>query len=106
MQKIAYIALSSLVGCALQLLANAAFWLMACRPRARQILPRQALNRFYGAELLKWIIVIAGFSGIWIWGQWDPLAVLIGFFVPQLIYWKLLFSRKSQKLCLTRKQAA
>ncbi len=106
MQKITYIVLSSLAGCTLQILANAAFWLLAYRPRAPKTLSRQALNRFYGAELLKWIIVIAGFSGIWLWGQLDPLAVFIGFFMPQLIYWKLLFSRKPQKLCLTRKTAA
>jgi F0F1-type ATP synthase assembly protein I len=106
MQKISYIMLSFLVGSVLQLLATSVFWLVACGPRTRLMPVNKVLNCFYGAELLKWLIVVAGFSGIWAWGCWDPLAVLVGFFVPQLIYWKLLFSRKLEKLCLTRKPAA
>jgi len=97
---------SFLIGSALQFLATGVFWCVACGSRARKKPARQVLNSFYGAELLKWVIVVAGFSGIWTWGVWDPLAVLIGFFIPQLIYWKLLFSRKPEKLCLTRKPAA
>jgi F0F1-type ATP synthase assembly protein I len=98
---------SFLIGSALQLLATGVFWLVACGPRARKKPARQVLNAFYGAELLKWVIVVSGFSGIWAWAVWSPLAVLVGFFIPQLIYWKpLLFSRKPKKVCLTRKPAA
>jgi ATP synthase I subunit len=89
--------LSFLLGAALQLLAIGVFWLAACGAPAVKRDPRQVLRSFYGAELLKWAVVAAGFSGIWVWGKADPLAVLIGFFVPQLIYWRLLFGRQSKK---------
>ena len=102
-----YLLYSFLAGSALQLLATGAFWLFACGGKVQQnAVPRQLLNRFYGAELVKWVIVVAGFSGIWAWGCLNPCAVLVGFFMPQLIYWKLLFWQKSKKISLSRKTAA
>ncbi|MEY3183210.1 MAG: hypothetical protein RLZ35_1195 [Pseudomonadota bacterium] len=96
---------SVLIGAVLQLLAIVAFFMIARGAKSQVTSATQIRNRFYLGELVKWLVVVVGFSGIWFLGYWNPTAVLVGFFVSQLIYWRLLFLRKPEKIHLARKPA-
>ena len=91
-----------LLGSGLQLCAMGAFaWITARSAKGSKVSEtakaHQVVKSFYLAELVKWLIVLAGFSLIWVFKPDHPLSVLVGFFVPQLVYWNLTIWRAKKR---------
>lgn len=80
------------IGSAIPVLASMLFFLLGLRKK-RKVASQPWLRAFYWAETLKWVWVILAFAVVLAVFRFHHPSILVGFIVPQLVYWGLLLPK-------------